>query len=318
MEFIKCILLAAILALPVAFGTHARAETTADVFYGGTVTSPVGNGFKTPKTLAPSMARVTFYRPPVGYVAGATGIEINGRYHTSLQPASYTEVCMTAPASTSVSLRLMETGQAIKNYVDTTQTLALRPAQEAYVRVTDVGNGSATLGVVTLTTAQKELRSTNRQIHAVSRVPGAVSCNPQAKPVATTSLETITLGSDALFGFGKSNIASIVPYGRQELDKLITRLQNRYGDFENIQVEIVGHADPLGSYESNQRLSTERAQTIQDYMINAGIDSTKISSEGRGATQPVVTNCPRVATPESIACNKLNRRVVVAVSVITR
>ena len=318
MELIKRILLVAILALPVAFGAQAFAETTDDVFDGGTVTSPLGNAFKTPKTLAPSMARVTFYRPPVGYVAGATGIEINGRYHTSLQPATYTEVCMAAPASTSISLRLMETGQAIKNHVDTTQTLALRPAQEAYVRVTDAGNGSATLDVVALTTAQKELRSTNRQIHAVSRVPGAVACNPKAKAVAATSLETITLGSDALFGFGKSNIESIVPYGRQELDKLISRLQNRYGSFENMQVEIIGHADPLGSHESNQRLSTERAQTIQNYMINAGIDGSKITSQGRGATQPVVTNCPRVATPESIACNKPNRRVVVAVSVLTR
>lgn len=318
MELIKRILFVAIFALLAAFTAQSYAETNDDVFYGGTVTSPLGNAFKTPKTLAPSMARVTFYRPPVGYVAGATGIEINGRYHTSLQAASYTEVCMTAPASSNVNLRLMETGQAIKNDVDTTQTLALSPAQEAYVRITDLGNGRAKLDVVPSATAKKELGATNRQIHAVSRVPGAVSCAPQAKSVASTSLETITLGADAIFGFGKSNISSIVPHGREELDKLVTRLKNRYGSFENLQVEIVGHADPLGSDEANQRLSDERAKTIQTYMINTGVDSTKISSKGRGATQLVVTNCPRVATPESIVCNKPNRRVVVVVSVLTR
>ena len=315
MELIKRILSITIFILPVVFGALAHAD---DTYQGGTVTQPLGNVFTTPNALASTSARVTFYRPPVGSVSGATGIEIDGRYHTSLQPGSYTEVCLAAPAKPAVSTRWMETGQAIKNDLDTTKTLELRAAQNTFVRVTDLGNGRATFDVVALDVAKKELRQTNRQIHAVSRVP-VVSCEQQARPfVAARAVETITLGSDALFGFGKSNIESIVPYGRQELDRLIARLKTRYGNFDNMQVEIVGHADPIGEAEVNQRLSAARAQTIQNYMIGGGIDRNKITSEGVGETQPVVTHCSRVATPQSIACNKPNRRVVVAVSVLTR
>jgi outer membrane protein OmpA-like peptidoglycan-associated protein len=49
-------------------------------------------------------------------------------------------------------------------------------------------------------------------------------------------------------------------------------------------------------------------------MVNGGIASNKISSEGRGAKELVVNNCAKTATPESIQCNKPNRRVVVRVN----
>mgnify|MGYP000078325583 CR=1 FL=1 len=128
----------------------------------------------------------------------------------------------------------------------------------------------------------------------------------------------VTYNADALFDFGKSDAASISYNGQGELDKLISRLHTRYGSFDKKQIHIVGYADPLGTDAVNKRLSVARANTIKNYMIAGGIPASKITSEGRGSSSPIVANCPRVATPESIACNKPNRRVVVGVAVLTR
>jgi OOP family OmpA-OmpF porin len=323
MEFTKRILLASVLALFGSFCNPAAAQQLNSDFRTGPVTEPVGEAYKAPAVVEAPLSRVTFYRAVQGSGTGATGLEINGHFHTALQLGSFSELCMAGPAKASISPRQVRTGELVKNYRDSAIQINLLPAQETYVRVADIGNGRAAFNVVDANTAKTELRQTRRQVHAVSRVPNALACAPQdvaqATPIANaTQIEVITLGSDALFEFGKSDIAGISYNGRGELDKLIARLQTRYGTFDQKHIQIIGYADPLGTDASNKRLSVARANTIKNYMIAGGMPAAKITSEGRGSSSPVVTNCPRVATPESIACNKPNRRVVVGVSVLTR
>jgi OmpA family len=86
-------------------------------------------------------------------------------------------------------------------------------------------------------------------------------------------------------------------------------------------IEINGHYHTslqAGNAISNQRLSESRAKTIHDYFIAAGVNSNKLSSEGRGSDSLVVSHCARKATVQSIACNQPNRRVVVNVSTLTQ
>jgi outer membrane protein OmpA-like peptidoglycan-associated protein len=264
------------------------------------------------------VARLTLYRPTNTDAEGSTGIEVNGYYHTSLQLGSFSQLCLSAPTSITLNSRLILTGQAVKDYPAATATFKLKPAQDTYIRVSSTGNTQTRFDLVDARIAKAELRQPRRQSHAVSRVPQTVSCDAEASPAtaSATLMETITLGSDALFQFGKSDINSILPYGRADLDRLIERLKTRYSDFESIQIRIVGHADPLGTKTTNQRISVERAQTIRNYMIQGGIDHNKIISEGRGASQPVMARCAHELSQQSIACHKPNRRVVVDVSVL--
>jgi len=323
MKYTKRNLIAAFIVSASLFTTLSHAEKTEMARLAGTVAEPKGNLFKSSAAVVAPLSRIVFYRLPNSRAQSAAGLEVDGHYHTSLQIGAYSELCLSAPANPVISTRLIETVQDIKNDVDTTKTLDLKPGQDTYVRVSDIDNRRATLEIVATAIAKRELVQTNRQIHAVSRVPSALSCNPETAAQvnaegAGKQIETITLGSDALFEFGKSDVQSIIPYGREELNKLISRLQNRYSNFDNVHIQVVGHADPLGTTAINQRISEVRAQTIQNYMVAGGINPNKISSQGRGARQPVQTNCPREATQESIACNKPNRRVVVGVSVLTR
>ena len=61
-------------------------------------------------------------------------------------------------------------------------------------------------------------------------------------------------------------------------------------DHENYDAKIVGHTDSIGTKEYNQMLSEKRANAVKDGIINKGIDSTRVTSEGKGETSPIASN----------------------------
>jgi OmpA-OmpF porin, OOP family len=251
----------------------------------------------------------------------AAAIEINGHYHTSLQAGSYSEVCLAAPTRALVSTRMAELQQAVKNDADATKILELQPTQVFYLRVTERSDGGAKLDLVGGDTATKDLQQTSRQLHAASRVPNAGSCVKEDWQTVKAShvykeIETIGLEVDALFSFGKADAHSLSNSGSQALKTLVDQLHKKYATLDNVHLQITGYADPLGNSLLNERLSEQRAKTIYDYMVAAGINTNKLSYEGKGATDLVAKECSRVMTPESIKCNKPNRRVVVNVSTL--
>ena len=287
----------------------------------GTVTEPLGESYTAPKKLNAKLARVTLYRPAQGFTPGVAHIEVNGHYHTSLQLGGYTEVCV-EPADFKLAAHMLQTGGELKNFQDATATLKPQADQNLYVRVFEYGDGRATLTPVKAELAQAELKDTRRQIHAATRVVDAKECfEPEPRPAPAPRIvkkESIVLGADALFAFGKADVKGISAQGRDSLDELIGRLQKEYGNDENAFIQITGHADPLGNPVGNKRLSEARALAIRSYMIQGGMSAKRITGEGMGDTQPVIATCGKAATPETIECNKPNRRVVVSVQVTAR
>ncbi len=55
-------------------------------------------------------------------------------------------------------------------------------------------------------------------------------------------------------------------------------------------VEVGGHTDNVGSDEANLKLSHDRAKSVRDYMVKAGIASERLQAKGYGETQPVADN----------------------------
>lgn len=65
-------------------------------------------------------------------------------------------------------------------------------------------------------------------------------------------------------------------------------------DRPNDSVRLVGHTDNSGSAAYNQGLSDRRAAGVRNYLIrNGGIDGSRMSVEGRGESQPSVSNATR-------------------------
>lgn len=61
-------------------------------------------------------------------------------------------------------------------------------------------------------------------------------------------------------------------------------------DNPTARVEVGGHTDNQGSRQYNMDLSRNRAQSVMEYMIAAGVDASRMEVVGYGPDQPVVPN----------------------------
>ena len=66
------------------------------------------------------------------------------------------------------------------------------------------------------------------------------------------------------------------------------------------RMTIEGHTDDSGDVKTNQRLSLDRAKTVQDLIIAGGIDASRLVVQGYGETRPLSDN----STPEGRADNR--------------
>lgn len=88
----------------------------------------------------------------------------------------------------------------------------------------------------------------------------------------------------------------------EELDKLASILV----DNPAITIQLEGHTDYIGDPKLNMKLSEERVKATRDYLINKGIDKSRITIKAFGGTKPL----SRENTPEA---HELNRRVEVRI-----
>lgn len=139
-----------------------------------------------------------------------------------------------------------------------------------------------------------------RSFHWLSVGEGA-GCPPGTAP------QTYTLGADALFEFNRSTLGAVTA-GNQELANLANTLKN-VKDVRSIMV--TGHTDRLGSDAYNYRLSTARANTIRNYLIQNGVAADLVHAKGIGKSEPVV-QCDGSGA-QLISCLAPNRRVEISV-----
>ena len=58
----------------------------------------------------------------------------------------------------------------------------------------------------------------------------------------------------------------------------------------DVIVQIEGHTDDEGTQRNNQTLSLQRAQSVLDYLVKAGVDAEQLEPVGYGKTRPVAAN----------------------------
>ena len=106
--------------------------------------------------------------------------------------------------------------------------------------------------------------------------------------------------SDVLFDFNKSTLR---PGAREKLSRIAGILSAH----PDLQIEIEGHADAIGSEEYNQRLSERRAESVRVYFNQQGVTKPIVAAVGFGESKPVATN----GTAEG---RQQNRRVEIVVT----
>lgn len=114
------------------------------------------------------------------------------------------------------------------------------------------------------------------------------------KAVESTNLEEKTLPLNYInFETGSATLTANSKY---ELDNLVTAM-NAY---PALTIEVAGHTDDVGEPASNLTLSSARAASVVNYVINRGIAGTRLKARGYGDTKPLVPN----DSPENRAKNR--------------
>jgi len=105
---------------------------------------------------------------------------------------------------------------------------------------------------------------------------------------------------DVLFDTGKADLKTSA---RERLAK-VAGILIAYPD---IRVEVDGYTDSTGSLEFNQRLSQERADAVRSYLGSQGVNSSSITTQGFGPSDPIASN-------DTASGRQQNRRVEMVVS----
>jgi type IX secretion system PorP/SprF family membrane protein len=116
-------------------------------------------------------------------------------------------------------------------------------------------------------------------------------------PVVTAAQKDVVSKAITNLEF-ESNKATIKQESFLGLDMLAVLLAEK----PDWKLKLAGHTDDVGGDEVNMQLSKDRAESVQNYLVNKGISSSRFIVEYYGKTKPISSN-------NNDAGRKLNRRV---------
>lgn len=138
----------------------------------------------------------------------------------------------------------------------------------------------ASLGWYLLTTSAEGYITSNDSVQVQSE-----EITPVIKNIVLTPIEvglTVRL-KNIYFDFDKTTLKS---ESFVELNKVVDFLKQN----ASVSIEISGHTDSKGSDTYNLNLSQGRSQSVVDYLIGQGIESSRLQAQGYGESKPIDSN----------------------------
>ncbi|MGM0422075.1 MAG: OmpA family protein [Pseudomonadota bacterium] len=134
---------------------------------------------------------------------------------------------------------------------------------------------------------------------------------PEPAPVAddlpepiedVSSNEPVKLEEALFIVFFDWDESTLTSGAKEVLDAVASEISKR-GDVTNIVT--TGHTDSSGPEDYNEKLSTRRAASVKDALVDLGVDPEKIRTEARGEEELLVETADNVREPA-------NRRVEIS------
>ena len=104
----------------------------------------------------------------------------------------------------------------------------------------------------------------------------------ELKKLPDNSIE-VDLKSEASFPSGSDDV-------KATFRTALTKLGGVVKQYDSTMVYVIGHTDNQGSQSFNQQLSERRANAVANALLVAGVDASRVRTEGRGELQPETNN----------------------------
>jgi outer membrane protein OmpA-like peptidoglycan-associated protein len=93
----------------------------------------------------------------------------------------------------------------------------------------------------------------------------------------------------------ESGSAALTPDSYGLLDQVAKSLKA----YPEVRIEILGHTDDVGNEQFNLDLSQRRAESVRQYLVNAGIAPSRIDAKGYGESMPIASNSTAAGRAEN-------------------
>lgn len=148
---------------------------------------------------------------------------------------------------------------------------------------------------------------------AVGGIAGGVIGNKmdkQAREIETAipGADVVRVGEGIQLVLGENSVnfdfnkATLTPLAKQNLDKLV----KVFKDYPDTNITVFGYTDSKGADDYNQKLSLQRATSVEKYLEQKGLLSSRFTIKGMGEADPIADN-------ETEAGRSKNRRVEFAI-----
>ena len=174
-------------------------------------------------------------------------------------------------------------------------------------------------GIVRLADMEEEIRALDERLGGATAERAALVKRLEAQARVKAQFEEVekmfTKTEARVFREGNNVILRLVGLSfdsgasaiKQGSFDLLGKVEKAIDIFPRSELVIEGHTDSHGGDELNQKLSQERAESLQQYMINAmRIPSYRVIATGYGETNPVANN-------ETAAGRAKNRRIDIVI-----
>ena len=114
-------------------------------------------------------------------------------------------------------------------------------------------------------------------------VAGTVANNGCPEVSDDTMKKLNDYGKTILFNSGKASF-------QKQTIPVLQAMTAILKEYPTAKFSLEGHTDSTGSEASNQKLSEERAAAVKNFLVENGIDASRLSSKGFGESMPVDSN----------------------------
>ena len=129
-------------------------------------------------------------------------------------------------------------------------------------------------------------------------VAGTAANNGCPEPDVEVISELNEYSKTVLFDLNKATI-------RDDSEEALQSIADIMNEYPNTIFHIEGHTDSTGSADYNEKLSRERAASVEAWLEENGVPSSRLTSEGYGESRPIATN-------STAAGRQDNRRVEIS------